>query len=76
MATDKARPILKYVHCYLASRAVKMVKWRVRMLCAALGLGDVVFNKQNNLRHETQPLFPVYSNGQFRSMSRKCQLFV
>ena len=48
----------------------------VRVLCSALGLSDVVFKKRNNLRHETQPLFPVYSNGQFRSMSKNCQLLV
>ena len=36
-------------------------------LCAALGLGDVS-NKQNNiLKHQTQSLFPVYSNEQLRS---------
>ena len=58
----------------LASKALKMAQSGIQcVLCAALGLGDVS-NKQNNIvKYETQPLFPVYSKEQFRSMSRICQ---
>ena len=44
-----------------ASKAVKMSQAGIQcVLCAALGLDDVVSNKQNNiLKRETWPLFPV-----------------